>query len=169
MATPSPLPPTVNLWVVLTESKRIINAHSRHLLALSLLFLLPISFSITVYPSISSLIINQSSPSHTTFSLLTSHNDIDPKTVLLLLIAYVVFVTVFNLFINRINHVQCLPRLLRKARETHLRCQIKLHLVPPSPRYSRLLQLHRLRDLTHSSARSLLVDSSDRAHRPSSM
>ncbi|WZZ36007.1 hypothetical protein YC2023_019408 [Brassica napus] len=36
-------------------------------------------------------------PSHTTFSLLKSHNDIDPKTVLLLLIAYVVFVTVFNL------------------------------------------------------------------------
>ncbi|RID76164.1 hypothetical protein BRARA_B03150 [Brassica rapa] len=97
MATPSPLPPTVNLWVVLTESKRIINAHSRHLLALSLLFLLPISFSITVYPSISRLIINQSSPSHTTFSLLKSHNDIDPNTVLLLLIAYIVFVTVFNL------------------------------------------------------------------------
>uniref|UniRef100_M4ECP7 Uncharacterized protein n=1 Tax=Brassica campestris TaxID=3711 RepID=M4ECP7_BRACM len=97
MATPSPLPPTVNLWVVLTESKRIINAHSRHLLALSLLFLLPISFSITVYPSISRLIVNQSSPYHTNFSLLTSHNDIDPNTVLLLLIAYIVFVTVFNL------------------------------------------------------------------------
>ncbi|CAH8374587.1 unnamed protein product [Eruca vesicaria subsp. sativa] len=108
MATPSPLPPppTVNLWVILSESKRIINAHSRHFLALSLLFLLPISFSITVYPSISRLIINQYSPSHTTISLLRTlspkdqppnSDDIDPTTILLLLIAYIVFVTVFNL------------------------------------------------------------------------
>ncbi|KAJ4888399.1 Uncharacterized protein Rs2_28147 [Raphanus sativus] len=97
MATPSPPPPTVNLWVVLTESKRIINAHSRHFLALSVLFLLPISFSITVYPSISLLIINQSSPSHTTLSLLRIHQPPNPKTVLLLLITYIIFVTVFNL------------------------------------------------------------------------
>ncbi|KAL0792797.1 hypothetical protein Bca101_064174 [Brassica carinata] len=102
MATPPPLPPppTVNLWVVLTESKRIINAHSRHFLALSLLFLLPISFPITVYPSVSLLLINQSSSSHTTLSLLRqppNADDIDPKTILLLLIAYIVFVTVFNL------------------------------------------------------------------------
>ncbi|KAF8116991.1 hypothetical protein N665_0012s0008 [Sinapis alba] len=108
MATPSP-PSTVNLWVVLTESKRIINAHSRHFLALSVLFLLPLSFSITVYPSISRLLlINQSSPSHTTLSLLRSlshtdqpqnPDDIYPQTILLLLIiiTYIVAVTVFNL------------------------------------------------------------------------
>nr|VDD25926.1 unnamed protein product [Brassica oleracea] len=153
MATPSPLPPTVNLWVVLTESKRIINAHSRHFLALSLVFLLPISFSVTVYPSISRLIINQSPPfSH---HLLPPQipqryrsQDRPPPSDRLRRLRHRL-----QPLIHRINHVQCLPRLLRKARETHLRRQIKLHLFLPSPRYSRLLQLHRLLDLTHSRAR----------------
>ncbi|CAN6859285.1 unnamed protein product [Brassica oleracea] len=102
MATASPPPPTVNLWVVLTESKRIINAHSRHFLALSVLFLLPLCFFVTVYPSVSRLIIDQSSASHNSVSLLRGslHDgdvDVDGKTVLLLLIAYIVVVTVFNL------------------------------------------------------------------------
>ncbi|CAA0822484.1 Unknown protein [Striga hermonthica] len=42
----------LNLSGVLYETKRIINAHSRHFLALSVLFLLPLSFSLIVYPSI---------------------------------------------------------------------------------------------------------------------
>ncbi|KAJ0252866.1 Transmembrane protein [Hirschfeldia incana] len=104
MATASPPPPpTVNLWIVLTESKRIINAHSRHFLALSVLFLLPLCFSVTVYPSVSRLIIDQSSSSHNSVSLLRStlhdggSDDVDAKTVLLLLTAYISVVTVFNL------------------------------------------------------------------------
>ncbi|EOA24337.1 hypothetical protein CARUB_v10017574mg [Capsella rubella] len=101
MATPSP---PVNLWVVLSESKRIINAHSRHFLALSVIFLLPLCFSVTVYPSVFRLITDQSSASHNSVSLLRGlHNnnddgdDIDTKTTVLLLIAYIVVVTVFNL------------------------------------------------------------------------
>ncbi|KAL3622903.1 hypothetical protein CASFOL_033203 [Castilleja foliolosa] len=52
---------TLNLSGVLTETKRIINAHSRHFLALSVIFLLPLSFSLIVYPSIS---VSPSSLSH---------------------------------------------------------------------------------------------------------
>ncbi|XP_057810781.1 uncharacterized protein LOC131025168 [Salvia miltiorrhiza] len=44
---------SLNLCGVLSETKRIINAHSRHFLALSVLFLLPLSFSLVVYPSLS--------------------------------------------------------------------------------------------------------------------
>ncbi|XP_021910522.1 uncharacterized protein LOC110824251 isoform X3 [Carica papaya] len=42
----------IHFCSVLSESKRIINAHSRHFLALSVLFLLPLSFSLTVYPAL---------------------------------------------------------------------------------------------------------------------
>lgn len=43
---------TLNLYGVLSESKRIVNAHSRHFLALSLLFILPLSSLIIIYPSL---------------------------------------------------------------------------------------------------------------------
>ncbi|WOH07886.1 hypothetical protein DCAR_0727320 [Daucus carota subsp. sativus] len=43
---------TINLSGIVSETKRIINAHSRHFLALSLIFLLPISFFITIYPTL---------------------------------------------------------------------------------------------------------------------
>ncbi|KFK33509.1 hypothetical protein AALP_AA5G022000 [Arabis alpina] len=89
--------PTVNLGVVLSESKRIINAHSRHFLALSVLFLLPNSFCITVFPSVLRLITDQSTTSHNTVSLLRSSTDPNAKTLLLLLIAYVIIITVCNL------------------------------------------------------------------------
>ncbi|KAL0685269.1 hypothetical protein Bca4012_052117 [Brassica carinata] len=75
MATPSPLPPTLSPSSSSSPSP---------------------SPSPSTPPSPASSSTNPP-PSHTTFSLLKSHNDIDPKTVLLLLIAYVVFVTVFNL------------------------------------------------------------------------
>ncbi|CAN8266657.1 unnamed protein product [Cochlearia groenlandica] len=102
---PPPPPSLVNLWVVLTESKRIINAHSRHFLALSVLFLLPLCFSITVYPSVFRLISDQSAASHNTVSLLRAvllddqppPDGPDTKTILLLLIGYVSVVTVFDL------------------------------------------------------------------------
>ncbi|XP_057948003.1 uncharacterized protein LOC131143740 [Malania oleifera] len=51
MATPLPTAP-LDLRGVLSESKRIINAHSRHFLALSVLFLLPVSFTVTVFSTL---------------------------------------------------------------------------------------------------------------------
>jgi hypothetical protein len=44
--------PRLNLFTVLSESRRILNADSRHFLALSVLFLLPLSFSLVVYPTL---------------------------------------------------------------------------------------------------------------------
>ncbi|KAK9051016.1 hypothetical protein SSX86_027641 [Deinandra increscens subsp. villosa] len=43
---------TLNLLGVLSESKRIINTHSRHFLALSLIFLLPLSCAIAIFPTL---------------------------------------------------------------------------------------------------------------------
>ncbi|KAF3959512.1 hypothetical protein ACB098_03G180100 [Castanea mollissima] len=54
MATPSS--PNLSLFSILSESKRILNAHSRHFLALCVLFLLPLSFSLVVYPTLLNLI-----------------------------------------------------------------------------------------------------------------
>ncbi|OIW10274.1 hypothetical protein TanjilG_28025 [Lupinus angustifolius] len=56
-------PPTLNFCTVLSESKRIINAHSRHFLALSVIFLLPLSFSLIVSPTLFHLL-SPSSDSH---------------------------------------------------------------------------------------------------------
>ncbi|KAF1001586.1 uncharacterized protein LOC141704494 [Apium graveolens] len=42
----------INLTSILSQTKSIINAHSRHFLALSLISLLPISFLITIYPTL---------------------------------------------------------------------------------------------------------------------
>ncbi|MCH95746.1 hypothetical protein A2U01_0016728, partial [Trifolium medium] len=53
---------SLNLWSILSESKRIINAHSRHFLALSVIFLLPLSFSLIVSPTILHLLTHSNSP-----------------------------------------------------------------------------------------------------------
>ncbi|KAE9613697.1 hypothetical protein Lal_00016225 [Lupinus albus] len=63
MATPPTPTPTLNFFTVLSESKRIINAHSRHFLALSVIFLLPLSFSLIVSPTLFHLL-SPSSNSH---------------------------------------------------------------------------------------------------------
>lgn len=52
---------TLNLWGVLSESKRIINAHSRHFLALSVIFLLPLSFSLIIYRTLESTFLSPNS------------------------------------------------------------------------------------------------------------
>lgn len=49
-------PLRLHLCTLLSESKRILNAHSRHFLALSVLFLLPLSFSLVVYPTLLDLL-----------------------------------------------------------------------------------------------------------------
>ncbi|KAG2707070.1 hypothetical protein I3760_05G130800 [Carya illinoinensis] len=56
MATPAGPAPRLGICTVLSESKRILNAHSRHFLALSVLFLLPLSFSLVVYPTLIQLL-----------------------------------------------------------------------------------------------------------------
>ncbi|XWS23144.1 hypothetical protein CRYUN_Cryun29cG0095700 [Craigia yunnanensis] len=62
MATPPSTSLHIDLWAILSESKRIINAHSRHFLALSVLFLLPLSFSLSAYPAINQLFPQSSTP-----------------------------------------------------------------------------------------------------------
>ncbi|KAF5754903.1 hypothetical protein HanXRQr2_Chr17g0796531 [Helianthus annuus] len=47
-----PPPHTLTLFGTLTEAKRIFSAHSRHFLALSVLFLLPLSFSLIIFPTL---------------------------------------------------------------------------------------------------------------------
>ncbi|XP_010523537.1 PREDICTED: uncharacterized protein LOC104801852 [Tarenaya hassleriana] len=91
----------LGLWLILSGSKRIINAHSRHFLALSVLFLLPLCFSATVYPSVIRLLSDHSAAPDSV-SLLRSGREYDPRaatseTVILLSIAYTVVATVFNL------------------------------------------------------------------------
>ncbi|GMH26170.1 hypothetical protein Nepgr_028013 [Nepenthes gracilis] len=51
MSTTS-LPSVSDFVIVVSESKRIINSHARHFLVLSVLFLLPLSFSLAVFPTL---------------------------------------------------------------------------------------------------------------------
>ncbi|KAK6251871.1 hypothetical protein QUC31_013591 [Theobroma cacao] len=102
MATlPSP-PVHIDLWTILSESKRIINAHSRHFLALSVLFLLPLSFSISAYPAIIQLV---SRPSPLTVEThLSFFNPIQqqppnfPVKTLIFFFLYTLFTVIFSLF-----------------------------------------------------------------------
>ncbi|KAH7570043.1 hypothetical protein ACOSP7_017964 [Xanthoceras sorbifolium] len=92
--------PPLNLCTVISETKRILNAHSRHFLALSVLFLLPLSFSIIVYPTLQQLLLN-STQNHAPLSLqsysyLDSTSTFD-KQSLLLPLAYTLFAFVFSL------------------------------------------------------------------------
>ncbi|XP_065860508.1 uncharacterized protein [Euphorbia lathyris] len=103
MAAPVP-PLPLDLSTVLTESKRIINAHSRHFLALSVFFLLPPSFSLTVYPTLHSLLTQSSS--HNSKIRLSSYVFVDQiqnpshlltSRTLLLSLLFAFFVAVFAL------------------------------------------------------------------------
>lgn len=62
--TPPPPPPPADFCTVISESRRILKAHSRHFLALSVLFLLPLSFAVTVYPTLHRLLLLSSSSSN---------------------------------------------------------------------------------------------------------
>ncbi|KAL3840547.1 hypothetical protein ACJIZ3_025138 [Penstemon smallii] len=89
---------SLNLCGVLSETKRIINAHSRHFLALSVLFLLPLSFSIIVYPFLS---LPTSIPYHSHQSLFffsTPNPDDFQTSHLLFPILYALFLILFSLF-----------------------------------------------------------------------
>ncbi|PIN03699.1 hypothetical protein CDL12_23774 [Handroanthus impetiginosus] len=90
---------SLNLWGVLSETKRIINAHSRHFLALSVLFLLPLSFSLIVYPSLAQSSSTLSYHRRSVFFFSRQEPGILPtdKSHLLLPIIYALFVLIFSL------------------------------------------------------------------------
>lgn len=102
-------PHTLNLWGVLSQSKRIINAHSRHFLALSVSFLLPLSFSLIIYPTLQTALFHSDSnlfyphPTHLSFSFLTSTDPYDPiqdltqPDGLFLLLVYTLFALLLSL------------------------------------------------------------------------
>ncbi|KAK8526052.1 hypothetical protein V6N12_020533 [Hibiscus sabdariffa] len=106
MTTPTPQPAAVqiDLWPIISESKRIINAHSRHFLALSVLFLLPLSFSFSAYPFIDQLFSQSSTPTiETHLSFLNNpfqlqNTPIFPIKYLIFTLLYSLFVFIFSLF-----------------------------------------------------------------------
>ncbi|KAL9389137.1 hypothetical protein Peur_017742 [Populus x canadensis] len=92
-----------DLCSVLSETQRIINAHSRHFLALSVLSILPLSFFLSVYPTIQN-IISQSSTlhskilfSHATFYQDDLSNLFTTNTIILSLLLVLLSVT-FSVF-----------------------------------------------------------------------
>ncbi|KAM1960721.1 hypothetical protein FF2_020772 [Malus domestica] len=99
MATPSP---PLTVFTVLNESKRIVNAHSRHFLALSVLFLLPLAFSSTVYPTIQNLLADRVRDNPKLFLEISTldaqrRQPIIPAKTLLVALAFSLFAVVFSL------------------------------------------------------------------------
>lgn len=96
-APPPPALPALDLLTVISEARRIINAHSRHFLALSVLFLLPVSFSIAVHPALVSLHSTTDHSTANTQTLLRTHRS-DTKTIApVLFYYYTAFVYLFSL------------------------------------------------------------------------
>ncbi|KAM1960829.1 hypothetical protein FF2_020865 [Malus domestica] len=99
MVTPSP---PLTICTVLNESKRMVNAHSCHFLALSVLFLLPLTFSSTVYPTIQNLLADRVPDNSKIFLEISSFDPhqlqpiIAAKT-LLIAFAFSLFAVVFSL------------------------------------------------------------------------
>nr|XP_009587192.1 uncharacterized protein LOC104084935 [Nicotiana tomentosiformis] len=103
---------TLNLWGVVSQSKRIINAHSRHFLALSVSFLLPLSFSLIIYPTLQTALSQSNSiifhpQAHLSSSFLTLPNPFGPtreltrpdtQLLLVVLLAYILFAVLLALF-----------------------------------------------------------------------
>ncbi|KAM0983844.1 hypothetical protein ACFX2C_011331 [Malus domestica] len=99
MAIPSP---PLTVCTVLNESKRIVNAHSCHFLALSVLFLLPLAFSSTVYPTIQNLLADRVPDNSKIFLEISTfdphqHQPIIPAKTLLIALAFSLFAVVFSL------------------------------------------------------------------------
>ncbi|KAK7251918.1 hypothetical protein RIF29_35529 [Crotalaria pallida] len=101
-----PQPPSLNFFSVLSESKRILNAHSRHFLALSVIFLLPLSFSLIVSPTLFHLL-SPSPSSHihillrtTTTTPLHHHHHNQPSPFNLTTLLYSLPFSLFLLFIS---------------------------------------------------------------------
>ncbi|XWS34149.1 hypothetical protein CRYUN_Cryun21dG0015300 [Craigia yunnanensis] len=103
MATPPSPPVHIDLWAILSESKRIINAHSRHFQALSVLFLLPLSFSLSTCPAINHLFSQSSTPTfenHLSFlknPFQHQQPSIFPIKTLIFTLLYTLFTSIFSL------------------------------------------------------------------------
>ncbi|CAH9096684.1 unnamed protein product [Cuscuta epithymum] len=102
MSAPLPYFHALTFCGVLSESKRIVNAHSRHFLALSVFFLLPLSFSLIVYPTLHDALYHPGSISFYTSKFLVSdptrkHTDGEARFFILPLV-YVLFVFLTHLF-----------------------------------------------------------------------
>ncbi|KAJ0038054.1 hypothetical protein Pint_23569 [Pistacia integerrima] len=94
--------PHLSLCTILSESKRIIKAHSRHFLALSVLFLLPLSFSIVVFPTLQQLLLHLTTNDSRTLLSHAFYRSITPtpkfdKQSLLLTLFFSVFTFVLSL------------------------------------------------------------------------
>lgn len=92
MATPAQ---TLNLSGVLSETKRIINAHSRHFLALSVIFLLPISFTLIIYPTLQSTLSHQPNPTNPEILLRLPAPSLPSKT-LIVPIVFTIFIALLS-------------------------------------------------------------------------
>lgn len=95
--------PSFDLWAILSQSKRIINAHSRHFLALSVFFLLPLSFSLVVFPTLHHLLIDSVPNNFQFFFSITpfspyQHQPILSTNILLIVSSYFFFIFVLFLF-----------------------------------------------------------------------
>lgn len=90
---------SLNLYGVFSETKRIISAHSRHFLALSVLFLLPLSFSLVVYPFVSPSPPTLSHHHKSVFYYSSPEPEIPPfeKSDLVVPIVYALVVLIFSL------------------------------------------------------------------------
>ncbi|PPD96499.1 hypothetical protein GOBAR_DD06471 [Gossypium barbadense] len=88
MATPPPPLLKIDLWAIRSGYSRIIKAHSRHFLALSLLFLLPFSFFLSIYPFIAI---------ESYLSFLQQDPSIFPTKIFILNLLYTIPISIFSL------------------------------------------------------------------------
>ncbi|KAL2519323.1 hypothetical protein Adt_15570 [Abeliophyllum distichum] len=92
-----------NFWGVLSETKRIIRANSSNFLALSILFLLPLSVAFILYPSLLTTLSQPNSIIRQSLFIF-SYTAPDPtipspqKSHLLITLLYVLFVFLFSIF-----------------------------------------------------------------------
>ncbi|KAF8408145.1 hypothetical protein HHK36_007287 [Tetracentron sinense] len=86
--------PTLDFSGVLSESKKIVNAHSRHFLALSVLFLLPLSFSLIAFPTLQYAVIESDTDPTEILLRDTPRQRIGIKT---LIISLIYALTIFTL------------------------------------------------------------------------
>ncbi|MBA0782956.1 hypothetical protein Gotri_000759 [Gossypium trilobum] len=88
MATRPPPLLKIDLWAIRSGYSRIIKAHSRHFLALSLLFLLPFSFFLSIYPFIAI---------ESYLSFLQQDPSIFPTKIFILNLLYTIPISIFSL------------------------------------------------------------------------
>ncbi|KAF8399535.1 hypothetical protein HHK36_015402 [Tetracentron sinense] len=86
--------PELGFCGVFSESKKIVNAHSRLFLALSVLFLLPLSFSLIAFPTLQHAVMESDTDQTEILLSYTNHQRIGIRTIVLSLIY---FLTIFTL------------------------------------------------------------------------